>query len=106
MRTVAAVIALVACVQAGLWALSRDQINAPNVDGQLASVSYSPFEGSGNPDVGPPATPARIRADLKLLSPLTRAVRTYSATRGVELVPGIAAEFGLRVTLGAWIDND
>ena len=45
MRTVAAVIALVACVHAGLWALARDHISAPNVDGQLASVSYAPFEG-------------------------------------------------------------
>ena len=106
MRTVAAVIALVACVQAGLWALSRDQINAPNVDGQLASVSYAPFEGSVNPDYGGVATAEHIRADLKQLAPLTRAIRTYSATGGVELVPGIASEFGLRVTLGAWIDKN
>ena len=41
MRTVAAVIALVACVHAGLWAVSRDHISAPNFDGQLASVSYA-----------------------------------------------------------------
>ncbi len=32
-------------------------------------------------------------------------MRTYSATGGVELVPGIASEFGLRVTVGAWIDK-
>ena len=37
---------------------------------------------------------------------MTRAIRTYSSTGGVELVPGIAAEFGLRVTVGAWIDKD
>ncbi|HLA21321.1 MAG TPA: glycosyltransferase, partial [Pseudolabrys sp.] len=35
-----------------------------------------------------------------------RAIRTYSSTGGVELVPGIASEFGLRVTVGAWIDKD
>ena len=29
----------------------------------------------------------------------------YSSTGGVELVPGIAQEFGLRVTVGAWIDK-
>src|SRR5882757_322012 len=106
MRTVAAVVALVACVHGGLWALARDHINAPNFDGQLASVSYAPFEGSVNPDLGGMATAERIRADLKLLSPLTRAIRTYSATGGVELVPGIASEFGLRVTLGAWVDKN
>ena len=52
------------------------------------------------------ARAAQIRADLKLLAPLTRAIRTYSATGGVELVPGIATEFGLRVTAGAWIDKN
>ena len=52
MRTVAAVVALVACVHAGLWALMRDNVRAPNFDGQLASVSYAPFEGSAHPDSG------------------------------------------------------
>ena len=50
MRTVAAVIALVACVHAGLWALMRDDVRAPNFEGQLASVSYAPFNGSAHPD--------------------------------------------------------
>jgi exo-beta-1,3-glucanase (GH17 family)/cellulose synthase/poly-beta-1,6-N-acetylglucosamine synthase-like glycosyltransferase len=106
MRTVAAVVALVACVHAGLWALMRDNVRAPNFDGQLASVSYAPFEGSAHPDSGGIARTAQIRADLKLLAPLTRAIRTYSSTGGVELVPGIASEFGLRVTAGAWIDKN
>jgi exo-beta-1,3-glucanase (GH17 family)/cellulose synthase/poly-beta-1,6-N-acetylglucosamine synthase-like glycosyltransferase len=105
MRTVAAVIALVACVHAGLWALSRDNLTAPSFEGQLASVSYAPFQGNANPDAGSQAQAAQIRSDLKLLAPYTRSIRTYSATGGVELVPAIASEFGLRVTVGAWIDK-
>ncbi len=105
MRSVAAVIALVACVQAGLWALAQDHLSAPNFDGQLASVSYAPFGGAAHPDSGTQAQAAQIRADLQMLAPLTRAIRTYSSTGGVELVPGIAQEFGLRVTVGAWIDK-
>jgi exo-beta-1,3-glucanase (GH17 family)/cellulose synthase/poly-beta-1,6-N-acetylglucosamine synthase-like glycosyltransferase len=105
MRTVAAVVALVACVQAGMWALSRDQVTAPGFDGQLASVSYAPFDGNATTDGGGKARAEQIRADLKLLAPVTRAIRTYSSTNGVELVPGIAAEYGLRVTVGAWIDK-
>ena len=106
MRTVAAVLALVACVHAGLWALMRDNVRAPNFDGQLASVSYAPFGDSVHPDAGGKAQATQIRSDLKMLAPITRAVRTYSATGGVELVPGIASEFGMRVTAGAWIDKD
>jgi len=105
MRSVAAIIALVACVQAGLWALDQHHLSAPNFDGQLASVSYAPFAGSAHPDSGAKAQTAQIRRDLNLLAPLARAIRTYSSTGGVELVPAIASEFGLRVTIGAWIDK-
>jgi exo-beta-1,3-glucanase (GH17 family)/cellulose synthase/poly-beta-1,6-N-acetylglucosamine synthase-like glycosyltransferase len=106
MRTVAAVLALVACVHAGLWALLRPEAEAPDFTGQLASVSYSPFADSSHPDTGARPTAEQIRADLKAIAPYTRAIRTYSATGGAELVPPIAAEFGLKVTVGAWIDKD
>jgi len=105
MRSVAAVVALVACVQAGMWAVTRDTVRAPDFNGQLASVSYAPFDGSAHPEEGGRAREQQIRSDLKLLTPLTRAIRLYSSTGGVELVPGIASEFGLKVTVGAWIDK-
>ncbi len=105
MRTVAAVIALVACVQAGLWALAQSHVSAPDVEGTLTSVSYAPFASSINPDDGGRATAEQIRADMKKLAPLTHSIRLYSSTGGVELVPGIAQEFGLNVTVGAWIDK-
>jgi exo-beta-1,3-glucanase (GH17 family)/cellulose synthase/poly-beta-1,6-N-acetylglucosamine synthase-like glycosyltransferase len=106
MRTVAAVLALVACVQAGIWGISRPQATAPNFTGQLASVSYSPFANSDDPNAGPRPTAEQIRADLKALAPYTRAVRTYTAANGAELVPPIAAEFGLKVTVGAAINKE
>jgi len=106
MRTVAAVVALVACVHAGLWAMTRDTVRAPNFDGQLASVSYAPYDASTDPNAGGRAKPEQIRKDMKLLAPVTRAIRLYSATGGQELVPGIASEFGIRVTAGAWVDKD
>ncbi len=106
MRIVAAVVALVVCVQAALWALGRESLNAPDVNGQLVSVSYAPFARSANPAEDGVATAEQIRSDLNLLAPLTRAIRLYSSTGGVELVPSIAAEFNMRVTVGAWVDKD
>ena len=106
MRIVVLVGAFVACLHAGFWALSREQATAPNFDGQFASVSYTPFDGSAHPDSGTRTTPTQIRADLKAIAPYTRTVRTYSVTGGAELVPAIANEFGLRVSIGAWIDKD
>src|SRR5687767_4344734 len=106
MRFVALVGALVACVHAGLWFLSRDVVSAPNFTGQLASVSYAPFDGSADPRNGKRTTEARIRADLKTIAPLTHIVRTYSATNGMEMAPAVAQEFGLKVSVGAWIGRD
>src|SRR5258705_9882879 len=106
MRTVAAVVALVVCVHAGLWTLLQRQQAVANIDSPLASISYSPYSRSQHPDFGDRPTPEQIRDDLKILSPYTHAIRTYSSTGGGELVPAIAAELGLKVTLGIWIDKD
>ena len=105
MRIVALVVALVACVNAGLWALSEKRISAPDIDGPLASMSYAPFQGATHADQAQTSV-AQIRSDLRMLARHTHAVRTYSSTGGVELVPPVAAEAGLKVTIGAWLDTN
>jgi exo-beta-1,3-glucanase (GH17 family)/cellulose synthase/poly-beta-1,6-N-acetylglucosamine synthase-like glycosyltransferase len=106
MRAVVAVLLCVTAAHAALWGVLREKQQAPDFRGKLPSVSYAPFEGSGHPDVDNIPSVEKIRADLKVLAPLTRAIRLYSSTGGVELVPPIAAEFGLKVTVGAWIDKN
>ena len=106
MRTVALVVALVVCVHAALWTLLQRHQAVADIEAPLASISYSPYARSQHPDRGDRPTEQQIRGDLKVLSPYTRAIRTYSTTGGVELVPAIAAEFGLKVTLGIWIDKN
>ena len=106
MRAVVAVLLFVTAVHAAMWGALRDKQQAPDFTGVLPSVSYAPFEGTGHPDVDNIPSVEKIRADMKRLAPLTRAIRLYSSTGGVELVPPIAAEFGLKVTVGAWIDKN
>ena len=106
MRAVVAVLLFVTAAHAGLWGLFQEKQPAPDFRGILPSVSYAPFEGSAHPDVDNIPQIEKIRADLKKLSTMTRAIRLYSSTGGVELVPPIAAEFGLKVTVGAWIDKN
>jgi cellulose synthase/poly-beta-1,6-N-acetylglucosamine synthase-like glycosyltransferase/exo-beta-1,3-glucanase (GH17 family) len=107
MRLVAAVVALIACVHAGLWAITQSRQTAPDVDGLLASVSYEPYEGAKLPDEDVfQATLAQVRAQLKTITPYARSVRTYSSRLGREFVPQVAAELGLRATIGAWVGND
>ncbi|MBI5264984.1 MAG: glycosyltransferase [Bradyrhizobium sp.] len=104
MRAVVAVLLLVSALHAGIWGALREKVDAPDFTGKLQSASYTPFEPGHVVDSI--VDPERIRADLKKLSTMTRAIRSYSSTEGNELVPAIAAEFGLKVTVGAWIDKD
>ena len=106
MRAVVAVLLFVTAAHAALWGLFQEKQPAPDFRGILPSVSYAPFEGTSHPDVDNVPNVEKIRADLKKLSTMTRAIRLYSSTGGVELVPPIAAEFGLKVTVGAWIDKN
>jgi cellulose synthase/poly-beta-1,6-N-acetylglucosamine synthase-like glycosyltransferase/exo-beta-1,3-glucanase (GH17 family) len=105
MRAVVAVLLLVTAVHAAMWGVLREKQSAPDFKGILPSVSYSPFEGTAHPDADNIPNPEKIRADMKTLAPLARAIRLYSSTGGVELVPPIANEAGIKVTVGAWIDK-
>jgi len=106
MRVAAAVLGLVAALHAGVWLLIRESGTAPATSGQFASLSFAPFNPVDKPDTGSLTTEEQIRADLKVIAPYTRSIRTYAATGGLELVPPVAAEFGMRVTLGAWVDKN
>src|SRR5882757_4782332 len=104
MRAVVAVLLFVAAAHAALWGLFQEKQPAPDFRGILPSLSYTPFEPGHVVDNT--VDPDRIRVDLKRLSTVTRAIRSYSSTEGNELVPPIAAEFGLKVMVGAWINKE
>ncbi|MBC7578056.1 MAG: glycosyl transferase family 2, partial [Tardiphaga sp.] len=106
MRAVVAVLLFVTAAHAALWGVLRERQEAPDFKGILPSVSYAPFDGTAHPDVDNIPQPEKIRADLKTLAGVSRAIRLYSSTGGVELVPPIANEAGLKVTVGAWIDKN
>ena len=101
-------VVLILCLVAGLhlavWSLLEPRATAAAVDGKLPSVSYNRFAKSTSADLEVPET--RIRADLTAIAKQAKAVRTYGSTKGLERVPEIAAELGLAVTLGIWIDKD
>ena len=98
------VVALATVLHAAGWFLVHERVSPPNVVGQLASVSFSPIAAGqdGEKDV---TSEEQIRSDLAVIAPYTRAIRTYSVSNGLEAVPELASEFGLHVTLGAWIDD-
>jgi glucan 1,3-beta-glucosidase len=72
---------------------------------KLHCVSYAPFHRPGQTPFDEKLIIPRqqIEEDLRALSAITGCVRTYSTDRGLDQVPGVARELGLKVLLGAWI---
>lgn len=75
---------------------------------RLQCVSYAPYRRPGHTpfDANLRIDAAQIREDLAALAPLSACVRLYSVDQGLDQVPAIAREFGLKVMLGAWIGAD
>ena len=69
-------------------------------------MSYTPPSTSRPFDDAHPVTAEQIRSDLRVIAPHAHAIRTYSTTGGMQLVPEIADEFGLKVTVGAWLTDE
>lgn len=72
---------------------------------EVSGIAYEPFRRGQKPGGLSPSRD-QIREDMRILSKLSRGIRTYSVQGILAEVPGIAAEFGLSVTLGVWISDD
>ena len=101
---VVVVVALATALHAAAWLLLHDAVSPPNASGALASVSFAPIDPRKDGEAGY-VSEAQIRSDLAAIAPYTRTIRTYSAIDGLQLVPALASQYGLRVTLGVWLDG-
>ncbi|WP_393987255.1 glycosyltransferase [Xanthobacter sediminis] len=102
----AAVIAVVTSIHAAMWISLRPEVSAPNITDRFQSLSFAPFSRNMSPEGEAPTNADQIRADVQVVAPYTRGVRTYSSTNGKELIAPIAGEQGIRVTAGAWLNRD
>jgi exo-beta-1,3-glucanase (GH17 family) len=69
-------------------------------------VSFSPYRHDQGPIDKVFPSEAEIREDLEHLAPHVRSVRSYTSLDGMDQIPRLANEFGLKVTAGAWLDGD
>jgi exo-beta-1,3-glucanase (GH17 family) len=73
---------------------------------KLYCLSYAPFRGLQTPlDPATHISAAQIEDDLSRLAKLTDCVRTYSNDYGLDQIPGIAANHGLKVLQGLWLSS-
>jgi exo-beta-1,3-glucanase (GH17 family)/cellulose synthase/poly-beta-1,6-N-acetylglucosamine synthase-like glycosyltransferase len=106
MRSVNLALALVSLATVGVWFSMDWQVAAPDWQGKAYGFSYNP-SGSYTNELADHVSRDRIKADLTQLAKIGNHVRTYSVSRGLDQVPCVAAEVGLKgVGLGIWLGSD
>src|SRR5690242_21285759 len=87
------------------WASRDYAVIAPDWDGQVRGVTYTPshiFSQSALKHIAP----EQIDRDLRQLSAITGHIRTYTVDGGMDKVPEIARRYGMTVTLGLYLTPD
>ncbi|MEL7536453.1 MAG: glycosyl hydrolase family 17 protein [Pseudomonadota bacterium] len=88
-------------------ALSSEDLRAlvkKILESRIHGISFSPYvEGQGP---GTIITAEQISERLRVISPYTRWIRTFSCCEGNELMPAIAKAAGLRTLVGVWLDDN
>ncbi|MSP04356.1 MAG: glycoside hydrolase [Acetobacteraceae bacterium] len=104
---VVVVMVLAALVVMAWWLPNRDAAGVAGLAAtQLNSVSFAPFRSGQSPLANRFPSAAEVDADLALLAPITRAIRTYATIEGDYDVPALAARHGIKIWLGLWLGGD
>lgn len=114
-RRLSAVAALLLALL-GLWAVLRAgdarmpaaETEATGSPQPFPCLSYAPFrDPRTSPNEAGLIIPAdAIERDLVQIAAITGCIRLYGTANGLDAVPAIARQLGLRVWLGAWIGSD
>ncbi|MCC7426488.1 MAG: glycosyltransferase [Alphaproteobacteria bacterium] len=99
------VLAFTALLNVSIWYVWNRPVPAPDFDGPVAGLAFSPYQRGQTPENGSGPTAAQIESDLARAATITRSIRTYSVNGGLERIPALANDIGLRVTAGAWLDR-
>lgn len=82
-----------------LSALFREQLNKG-----IHGMCFSPYiEGQ---DAGDVLIESETKQRMAIVAPHTKWIRSFSCTKGNEMIPVFAKEKGLKIMAGAWISND
>jgi GPH family glycoside/pentoside/hexuronide:cation symporter len=74
------------------------------LDKGLHGLCFSPY--MHHQDVEDQLSEEQIRRRIEIIKPYTKWVRSFSCTKGNELTPKIAKDYGLKTVVGAWLSAD
>lgn len=70
---------------------------------RIVGVDYGPFRDGQSPITGIYPSIEQMREDMPILKRMAPYIRTYSVTRGLERIPELASQYGLKVVPTAWL---
>lgn len=74
------------------------------VPGQKICLNFGPYEKGQNPSLALPA--GQLAQRLEILRPYASWIRTYGLHGGLDTIPALARQMGMRVAAGAWLGRD
>jgi exo-beta-1,3-glucanase (GH17 family)/cellulose synthase/poly-beta-1,6-N-acetylglucosamine synthase-like glycosyltransferase len=101
---VLAVAAGVSAVNWAAWSAFNPPLAAPDAPVRVAGLAYNAFQRWESPLAQRFPTDDELHEDMRLLATHTARLRTYSSAEFPQL-PEIAAEHGLRLAAGVWLDR-
>jgi exo-beta-1,3-glucanase (GH17 family)/cellulose synthase/poly-beta-1,6-N-acetylglucosamine synthase-like glycosyltransferase len=99
------IVSAFAAATVGTWAWLNRPETEPEWPSKVWGFALSPYRAGQDAIKEEYPTREQIAADLDVLKGKTQAIRTYTVAGTIGLVPELAAERGLNVALGVWIDS-
>jgi exo-beta-1,3-glucanase (GH17 family)/cellulose synthase/poly-beta-1,6-N-acetylglucosamine synthase-like glycosyltransferase len=96
-------IGLSAAVSLGVWSVTNLPQSLPGYSGEVGGLAFSPFHRGETPERHELPTDQEIRSDLAVAARYTSQIRTYSVEGTLADIPRLAADYNLKVTLGAYL---
>ena len=87
-----------------IWGWLNRPIDAPDWEGRIEGLAYNFYQRDQSPLRKEYPSEEQVAGDMKVLAGYTKRIRTYTAAE-LENLPDLAAQQGLRVTAGAWLDQ-
>jgi exo-beta-1,3-glucanase (GH17 family) len=101
-----AILTLAALINFIGWRLPNQPVDLPPPpDGKIASVSFAPFRDGQSPLTQTYPDRDQIDEDMRAVAGYVAGIRTYTSLEGMQAVPELAAKYGLKVSMGAWLSK-
>lgn len=102
-----ALAALVAAIVHGLiWFATSESFSPPDLEDSIDSLSFNNATPEQRAHPFTDEERAATERDLSTVAMVSRGIRLYAATNRFAEIPELARKYGLKVTVGAWLDKD